>query len=96
MDEPIHLTPPIFKVNLADSRSLLSIEQIDLLWNVLRTNRPFHSFEIVVTVALPDHLRAIWALPEDDADFPLRRSLINSAFSRSMSNTETIRANRKM
>jgi putative transposase len=30
---------------------------------------------------LPDHLHAVWSLPQGDADFPLRWSLIKSGFS---------------
>jgi len=33
---------------------------------------------------LPDHLHALWALPNGDADFPSRWSLIKSGFSRSL------------
>ena len=34
---------------------------------------------------LPDHLHAIWSLPEGDADFATRWSLIKSGFSRGLS-----------
>ena len=33
---------------------------------------------------LPDHLHSVWSLPPDDADFPLRWSLIKSKFSRGL------------
>jgi putative transposase len=33
---------------------------------------------------LPDHIHAIWSLPEGDANFPLRWSLIKSGFSRGL------------
>jgi putative transposase len=33
-------------------------------------------------VILPDHLHAVWTLPEGDADFPTRWRLIKSAFSK--------------
>ncbi len=84
-----------FTVNLADRKSRLLIEQIDLLRSVLRKIRQSHPFEIIAMVVLPDHLHAIWRLPESDADFPLRWSLIKSAFSRSIPKTETIRESRK-
>jgi putative transposase len=41
-------------------------------------------------------LHAIWRLPEGDADFPLRWSLIKAAFSRTIPKTEMIRHSRKM
>jgi putative transposase len=31
-----------------------------------------------------DHLHAIWTLPEDDADFPMRWNLVKSGFSRAL------------
>jgi len=34
---------------------------------------------------LPDHLHALWTLPEGDADFSIRWSLIKSGFSRGLS-----------
>ena len=33
-------------------------------------------------VILPDHLHAVWTLPEEDADFPNRWRLIKTAFSK--------------
>jgi putative transposase len=47
-------------------------------------------------VVLPDHLHAIWRLPEGDADFPLRWSLIKAAFSRAIPKIEVIGRSRKM
>lgn len=47
-------------------------------------------------VVLPEHLHAILRLPEGDADFPLRWSLIKTVFSRAIPKTEAIRPSRKM
>jgi len=44
---------------------------------VCRRERPF---ELVATVLLPDHLHALWTLPEDDADYSERSAAIKSAF----------------
>jgi putative transposase len=79
-----------FTVNLADRKSRLLVEQIDLLRNVIRQVRQSHSFTIVAMVILPDHLHAIWQLPPGDADYPLRWSLIKAAFSRAIPKTEMI------
>ncbi|MEJ6404213.1 transposase [Yoonia sp. 2307UL14-13] len=46
-----------------------------------RRGRPF---QIDAMVILPDHLHAIWTLPENDADFSTRWRLIKSRFSRAM------------
>lgn len=85
-----------FTVNLADRKSTLLIEQIDLLRTATRKIRCSHPFDIIAMVVLPDHLHAIWRLPEGDADFPLRWSLIKAAFSRALPKTEAIGPSRKM
>jgi putative transposase len=43
---------------------------------------------------LPDHLHAIWTLPEGEADFALRWRLIKAAFSRALSRREPISLSR--
>jgi putative transposase len=85
-----------FTVNLADRKSTLLVEQIDLLREAMRKIRQSHPFEIIACVVLPDHLHAIWRLPVGDADFPLRWALIKAAFSRSIPKTELIRQSRKL
>lgn len=39
---------------------------------------------------LPDYLHTIWTLPENDADYPKRWSLIKATFSRALPKTERI------
>ena len=39
-------------------------------------------------VVLPEHLHAIWTLPEGDKDFALRWRLIKSHFTKALPNTE--------
>ena len=41
-----------------------------------------HPFEVDAQVVLPDHLHAVWALPEGDADYSTRWRLIKSSFTR--------------
>ena len=41
-----------------------------------------HPFRIDAIVILPDHLHAVWTLPDGDADFPRRWRLIKSALTR--------------
>lgn len=60
----------------------------------MRLIRQRHPFEIVAMVVLPDHLHAVWCLPEGDADYPKRWSLIKAGFSRGLPRTESIRASR--
>ncbi len=83
-----------FTVNLADRRSCLLTAHIDLLRRAFRDVRRRHRFEIEAIVVLPDHLHAIWTLPEDDADFALRWRQIKAGFSRTLPGGESVSASR--
>ncbi len=73
-----------FTVNLADrSRSLLT-GHIASLRHAFKYAHERHPFAIDAIVVLPDHLHAIWTLPEGDSDFALRWRMIKTAFSRSL------------
>jgi len=84
-----------FTVNLADRQSDLLVRHWEDLREVIHEVRLAHPFSIVAMVVLPDHLHAIWRLPEGDANFPLRWSLIKAGFSRRQSTGERIRPSRK-
>ena len=55
---------------------------VELLGDVMRRVAAVHRFEIEAQVILPDHLHALWSLPEGDADFSTRWMFIKSNFSR--------------
>lgn len=77
-----------FTANLLDRRSSLLIDNIDALRNAAhrtQTNYPFH---IDAMVVLPEHIHAVWTLPEDDADFSVRWRLIKSYFAKSIPKNE--------
>ena len=61
-----------FTVNLADRRRLLLTQYIEALRGAFRETRRRHPFTIDAMVVLPDHLHAVWTLPEGDADFATR------------------------
>lgn len=46
-------------------------------------------------VVLPEHLHAIWTLPQNDVNYPMRWQLIKAGFSRGMNKEENISASRK-
>ena len=73
-----------FRVNLADRRCALLTDHIDLLRAAFRQVRARHPFAIEAAVILPDHLHAIWTLPDGDADFATRWRLIKSSFSHAL------------
>ncbi|MDE1715473.1 transposase, partial [Chromobacterium amazonense] len=82
-------------VNLADRRQDYLICHIDVLRQAVRQVRDRHPFEIVAIVVLPDHFHAVWTLPEGDADYPTRMTLIKAAFSRNLPKIERILESRE-
>lgn len=85
-----------FTVNLANRQNKLLVDYIELLRNAIQEVQRSHPFKIIAMVVLPDHLHAIWKLPDKDADFPLRWSLIKAKFSRAIPKLEIIDASRKL
>jgi putative transposase len=72
----------------------LLTDHVDLLRAAFRRVRARHPFAIEAAVILPDHLHAIWTLPDGDADFATRRRLIKSGFSHGLPRVERISASR--
>jgi putative transposase len=73
-----------FTAALADRRGDLLVRHVDLLRRSYRVTKQRLPFETIAICILPDHLHAIWALPENDADFARRWNLIKSGFSRAL------------
>ncbi|MDD2720709.1 MAG: transposase [Gallionella sp.] len=84
-----------FTVNLADRSATLLTDHIDALRASVRRVREAHPFHIDAMVVLPEHLHAIWTLPEGDTDYPTRWALIKAGFSRQLDKIERINASRK-
>ncbi len=84
-----------FTVNLAEWRLRLLTEYVGALRAAFRDARTTHPFAIEAIVILPDHLHAIWSLPEDDCDFATRWRLIKSGFSRALPRGERISESRR-
>jgi putative transposase len=83
-----------FTVNLADRSLRLLTSHVDTLRAAFRYTRNRHPFSIEAIVVLPDHLHAIWTLPDSDADFAVRWQLIKASFSRALPATESVSGNR--
>lgn len=79
---------------LLERRRTLLVDHVDLLRTSFAHVRATRPFAIEAIVVLPDHLHCIWTLPEDDADFSVRWSLIKSAFSRGLPKDERRRDSR--
>src|SRR6516164_1853835 len=73
-----------FTMALADRSSDLLVRHIDRLRRVYTSVRERYPFETIAICVLPDHLHAIWSLPQGDTNFPLRWNLIKSGFSRGL------------
>ena len=84
-----------FTVNLLERDKTLLTDHIDLLKQSMCQVKENHPYRIDAMVVLPDHLHAIWTLPEQDADFSGRWRLIKSALSRELPKGERIRASRQ-
>jgi putative transposase len=83
-----------FTVNLADRRLSLLTDCIDDLRAAFRATRQRHPFTTDAMVVLPDHLHAVWTLPEGDTDFSTRWRLIKTSFSRKFASDEPISTSR--
>jgi len=72
-----------FTVNLLKRHdNTLIIDHIEILRNVFREVKNKRPFIIDAIVILPEHLHCIWTLPDGDADYKTRWSLIKASFSR--------------
>ena len=66
-----------FTVNSFRRRPILTTDSLrDALRAAIQKTRLIHPFEVDAWVLLPDHLHCIWTLPEGDANFSIRWSMI--------------------
>ena len=69
-----------FTATLRCRRSMLLVEHIEALREAVRHMLDQRPCTIDAMVVLPDHIHAIWTLPEDDADYAGRWRLLKSGF----------------
>ncbi|AWY01075.1 transposase [Marinomonas primoryensis] len=81
-----------FTVTLKNRQSSLLVDHVDLLRESVRYVKSRRPFVIVAWVILPDHIHAIWRLPEGDNDFSRRWQLIKMLFTKKLKE----RTHRKM
>ena len=84
-----------FTVKLADPKSRLLVEHIDLLRAAYMDVQKQYPFETVAVCVLPNHIHAIWTLPPDDADYSLRWRLIKTKFSAHFPHAENLSASKQ-
>lgn len=75
----------VFTVNLMRrTGNRLLVEHIDLLRDAYRRTCAERPFETLAIMVLPEHLHAIWRLPEGDDDYPMRWRLLKGRFSHAL------------
>jgi len=83
-----------FTVNLANRKIALLVDEFEKLRLAMNKVKTHHPFILDAFVVLPDHLHAIWTLPENDNDFAKRWMLIKAGFSRQLPKNEIINKSR--
>jgi putative transposase len=71
-----------FTVALADRGAWTLVEEIALLRLAYRAVTAEHPVQCDAMVVLPNHLHAVWTLPQGDADFSTRWKKIKGTFAR--------------
>ena len=72
------------KVGLAEGGGDLVVGEGGRVGEAAAATRAERRFAIHAFMVVPDHLHAVWTLPEGDADFSRRWRLIKSRFSRGL------------
>ena len=86
-----------FTLVLADRSDGLLIRHIDRLRRAYKVVQERLPFETAAICILPDHLHALWLLPDGDANYASRWSLFKSSFSRGLpaANTRSVSKRKK-
>lgn len=73
-----------FTVTLADRRASTLVDHVDDLRAAYQSVVATHNISTVAICVLPDHLHAVWTMPDGDANFSSAWSLIKARFSRAL------------
>lgn len=71
-----------FTVALAQRGASLLTDEVAILREAVRVTRARRPFAIDAWVVLPDHMHAVWSLPEDDCNYSDRWGAIKARFSK--------------
>ena len=77
-----------FTVNLATRGSDLLTREVTALRAAVQATKAERPFTIDAWVVLPDHMHAVWTMPDGDIDFSTRWSIIKARFSRAMPHSD--------
>ena len=73
-----------FTVTLHNRKSIWLTKYIKELGVVMRSAQVTYPYKVIAMVVLPEHLHAIWELPEGDKNFSLRWRYIKSQFTKKL------------
>lgn len=79
-----------FTVNLLNRRQTLLVDHVAVLREAVRYVKQRRPFAIDAWVVLPDHLHAVWTMPEGDVDYSSRWREIKKRFSKALPHTEHV------
>lgn len=85
-----------FTVNLLERDRTLLVDCVGELRESVRWVKERRPFYIDAFVVLPNHLHAVWTLPEGDADYSSRWREIKKCFSKAMPKKERLSTVRKL
>ncbi|MCS4533086.1 REP-associated tyrosine transposase [Neisseria montereyensis] len=84
-----------FTVKLADPKSRLLVEYIHLLREAYAFVQKRYPFETAAICVLPNHIHAIWTLPDGEYDYSLRWRLIKTRFSNHFTKQDNLSASKQ-
>ncbi|MFA6010227.1 MAG: transposase [Desulfobacteraceae bacterium] len=84
-----------FTVVIANRRLDQLVRHIDLIKKSLREEKEQTPFVTLGFVVLPDHIHALWRLPEGDTDYSNRWRRIKARFSKFLPPDESVSMSRK-
>ncbi len=73
-----------FTVNLAERGGDALVQHVDVLREAVRLTKAERPFRIEAWVVMPDHVHAVWTLPEGDAEYSVRWGAIKARFTRGL------------
>lgn len=73
-----------FKVALADRRKDTLVRHLDVLRDAYDATRRDHPFRCDAFVVMPDHMYAMWTLPDGDTEVSVRWARLKAQFARNL------------
>ncbi len=77
-----------FTVTLADRRAITLVDHVENLRTAYQSVVSARSIDTIAICVLPDHLHAVWTMPDGDANFSSAWVLIKARFSRAVAKVD--------